>query len=128
MMKRFGTVAIGGLAVLFAGNIGGALAQKSRDTLRIPLNEPIQAVSPYYTSHPGVYLFNGVYEGFVEFNPRSGKIEPSLAKEYRRPEPGVLEFDLRDDVTFHSGKKFDADDVVSMISWLKDPNTKLRHL
>jgi peptide/nickel transport system substrate-binding protein len=127
-MRRFGTMAVGGLGALLACAAHDAFAQKSRDTLRVPMNEPIQAVSPYYTSHPGVYLFNGVYEGFVEFNPRTGKIEPSLAKEYRRPEPGVLEFDLREDVVFHSGKKFDADDVVSIISWLKDPNTKLRHI
>ena len=127
-MNRFGKIAVGGLAALIAVNAGDGYAQKSKDTLRVPLSEPIQAVSTYYTSHPGVYLYNGVYEGFVEFNPRTGKIEPSLAKEYRRPEPGVLEFDLRDNATFHNGKKFDADDVVSMISWLKDPNTKLRHL
>ncbi len=126
-MKRIGKIATGGLAVLIACAAGNAFAQKSKDTLRVPLSEPMQAISPYYTSHPGNYLFNGVFEGFVEFNPRTGKIEPSLAKEYRRPEPGVLEFDLREDVTFHSGKKFDADDVVAMISWLRDPATKLRH-
>ena len=126
-MQRMGKIAVGGLAALIVCCAGTAFAQKSKDILRVPLNEPIQAVSTYYTSHPGVYLFNGVYESLVEFNPRTGKIEPSLAKEYRRPEPGVLEFDLRDDVSFHNGKKFDADDVVSMISWLRDPNTKLRH-
>lgn len=127
-MRHVGKIEISGLAVLAALSIGSAQAQKSKDTLRVPMNEALQNVSPYYTSHPGNYLFSGVYEGFVEFNPRTGKMETSLAKDFRRPEPGVLEFDLREDAVFHSGKKFDADDVVSMISWLKDPTTKLRHL
>jgi peptide/nickel transport system substrate-binding protein len=37
----------------------------------------------------------------------------------------VLEFELRDDIKFHNGNKFDADDVVYTINYVKDPKVTL---
>jgi peptide/nickel transport system substrate-binding protein len=55
-----------------------------------------------------------------------GKIEPLLAKSWTRINPTTLEFELRDDVTWHDGEKFTAADVVSTLQWLIDPATVLR--
>jgi peptide/nickel transport system substrate-binding protein len=51
---------------------------------------------------------------------------PRLAKAWRRIDSRTLEFDLRDDVKFHNGDKFDADDVKYTLDYVKDPKTQLR--
>src|SRR5947199_4660672 len=50
---------------------------------------------------------------------------PYLAKSWTvSPDGKLYTFKLRDDVTFCSGKKFTADDVVYSFKRLKDPETK----
>ena len=39
----------------------------------------------------------------------------------------TYEFELRDDVKWHDGQSFDADDVVYTMNYLIDPKTNLRH-
>jgi peptide/nickel transport system substrate-binding protein len=53
------------------------------------------------------------------------KYIPLLAKAWRRVAPDTLEFDLRDDVKFHNGNAFDADDVVATVNYVKDLKVKL---
>ena len=49
-----------------------------------------------------------------------------LAKAWRRIDDKTIEFDLRDDASFHSGNKFTAEDVKYTIEYLKDPKSKMR--
>ena len=51
---------------------------------------------------------------------------PRLAKAWRQVDDKTVEFDLRDDVKFHNGDHFDADDVVATIAFVIDPNAPLR--
>jgi len=52
-------------------------------------------------------------------------VHPSLAKSWERSADGrTYTFKLRDDVTFCSGKKFTADDVIYSFTRLADPSAK----
>ena len=48
-----------------------------------------------------------------------GKLVPSLAKEWKRVSPTELEFTLREDVKFHNGESFSADDVIFSVKRIK---------
>lgn len=57
-------------------------------------------------------LYNNVYQGLVRIN-RNGEVVPSLAKDWEILEDGNLyRFHLREDVSFHDGKRFTAEDVL----------------
>ncbi|MAF48718.1 MAG: hypothetical protein CMM10_10660 [Rhodospirillaceae bacterium] len=106
---------------------GPALAQKSKDTLRIAFGDPVSMVDINYDPKPeSAFTARIVYDGLVHFDDFNAKFRPLLAKSWRRIDPLTLEFDLREDVKFHDGSPFDADDVVYTINWVTDPKTKLR--
>ena len=104
-----------------------ALAQKSADILRFPLNDPIQVLSYYLDPKTETILTSdAVYDCLIGYNEDKGTYEPLLAKSWVRINSTTLEFELRDDVKWHDGKPFTADDVVYTFEWLTDPKTQLR--
>jgi peptide/nickel transport system substrate-binding protein len=58
----------------------------------------------------------------------NGDIQPMLATEYKWVDPQTLELTLRDDVSFHNGEKFTADDVKHTLERIMQPDlpTELR--
>ncbi|NQV54351.1 MAG: hypothetical protein HQ503_00705 [Rhodospirillales bacterium] len=103
-----------------------AMAQKSKGTLRIAVNNPFAVLSSYHlpVDDAGA-IYRDVYEGLVAYDEHKHKYIPMLAKAWRRVAPDTLEFDLRDDIKFHNGNGFDADDVVATLNYIKDPKVKL---
>ncbi|MFO0677218.1 MAG: ABC transporter substrate-binding protein [Polyangiaceae bacterium] len=63
----------------------------------------------------GVRVSRIVHAGLVELDPDTLLPSPSLAKSWRWLDALTLELDLRDDVRFHSGAQFEADDVVATL-------------
>jgi len=124
-----GTIA--GMRVIFLSALAlcaaPALAQKSANTLRIPFVDPIQVVSYYLDPKTEtIFTSEAVYDNLIFYNEDKGVYEPLLAKAWRRINETTLEFDLREDVRWHDGQPFTADDVVYTFSWLTDPKTVLR--
>lgn len=102
-------------------------AQRAKDTLRLAFNDSIQGVSYYQDPKvETVFTSAAVYDGLIAYDENRGTFEPLLAKSWRRIDPVTLEFDLRDDVKWHDGAPFSADDVVYTFTWLTDPGTRLR--
>ena len=103
-----------------------AMAQKSKDTLLIAVNNPFSVLSGYHLPIDDAgAIYRDVYEGLVAYDEYKRKYIPMLAKAWRRVAPDTLEFDLREDIKFHNGNGFDADDVVATINYIKDPKVKL---
>ncbi|MEE2998884.1 MAG: ABC transporter substrate-binding protein, partial [Pseudomonadota bacterium] len=100
----------------------GAMAQKSKDTLRIGFADPISVVDLAYDPKPEIALTARiVFDGLVHYDDFTGKFYPLLAKSWKRINPKTMDFELRNDVKFHDGSEFDADDVVYTINWLISP-------
>ena len=105
-----------------------AAAQKSKDTLRLAINDPFSIVSSYCVPLDEVgYFTRGIYGTLISYDEYNQKFVPALAKSWSRINPTTVEFDLRDDVTFHNGNKFDADDVIVTDKFLQDPEIKIQY-
>lgn len=63
------------------------------------------------TEYTTVGLLANIYEGLVRRD-RAMKLEPALAAEWTLKSPTVWHFKLRENVRFHDGAPFTADDVV----------------
>ena len=104
-----------------------ASAQKAKDTVRLAQVQTIPTIDAYLDPRPEVYfLRDAVYDTLIAYDYGKREFVPLLAKAWRRVDDKTLEFDLRDDVTWHDGKPFDADDVVYTINYLVDPDVALR--
>ena len=122
-MKKSTTGALAAVAVLLAGP---ALAQKSADTVRLAVNDPIFVLSSYHVpADEASNFYRGVYQALLSYDEKGKKYVPVLAKSWKRINPTTLEFELRDDIKFHNGNKFDADDVVYTVNHVKDPKVSL---
>lgn len=105
-----------------------ALAQKSKDTLRVPLNDPAAGIDTYLQPSSFSNIYGpSVYDQLLGFDPRKGVFVGQLAKSYTQPDPTTYEFELRTDIKWHDGQSFDADDIVYIIGYLIDPAVKLRY-
>ena len=105
-----------------------AVAQKSKDTLRVGLLDPLRVVDSIYDPKQETsFVVGSVYDQTIRYDDRAGEFKPLLAKSFKRIGDTVIEMELRDDVVWHDGQKFDADDVVYLYNWVLDPKTKLRN-
>jgi peptide/nickel transport system substrate-binding protein len=105
-----------------------AAAQKAKDTLRLVTIDPFNSVDAYYTGGNEVaFLARELYGRIVVFDEYNGKFIPELAKSYERINPTTIDFEIRDDLTFHSGNKLSAEDVFYTLNWAIDPKVKLRN-
>src|SRR6185437_14801672 len=90
-----------------------AFAGKADDTLHYAVNDWWSTLDPYqFPLDEAAVFFRDVYETLISYDERNHKFVPRLAKAWRQIDDKTFEFDLRDDVKFHNGDHFDADDVV----------------
>lgn len=63
-----------------------------------------------------------VLGNLIRLNYETGEFEPDMATEWKFLEDGYsLQVKLRDDITFHDGSKFDAEDVKATIEHMSKP-------
>lgn len=80
-------------------------------TLRIGFADPISSNDPQLNNHAGDRsLALQIFDSIVDR--RDGKTLASVAKSWRTVDETTWEFTLRDDVLWHDGTPFTADDVV----------------
>jgi len=102
-------------------------AQKSKNTLRMAFLEATQSTDPYMDPKPeNNFLGHGIFDTLITYDETDLRFMPLLAKSFTRIDDKTFEFELRDDVKWSDGEKFDADDVVYTMGWVTDPATKLR--
>jgi peptide/nickel transport system substrate-binding protein len=101
-------------------------AEKATDNLRIVWRDAIPNIDPYYNQlRVGLIVAHHYLDTLVYRDPEDFKIKPQLAKSWKLVDDLTLEFQLRDDVTFHNGDKFTADDVVYTINTVSSPEGKV---
>ena len=93
-----------------------AFADKSNDTLTWLSNSEPDNIDMYQnTLREGIILGRHIWDALMEIDPKTGEFRPSLATSYKWIDDTTIEFKLREDIVFHNGEKFDADDVVYTI-------------
>jgi peptide/nickel transport system substrate-binding protein len=126
MTMRLTKLAIFAAATLIGA--GPALAQKSQDTLRLAVISPFAALSTYDLPHEEAAVFSReIYDFLMVYDEHNKKFVPSLAKSWKRVDDKTLEFELRDDIKFHNGNKFDSADVKATLDYLLDPKSKITY-
>jgi peptide/nickel transport system substrate-binding protein len=104
-----------------------AMAGRADDTLRIATTDWWSTLDPYqFPLDEAAVFYQTVYERLIYWDARAHKFVPGLAKSWKQVDNRTVEFDLREDVKFHNGDAFGADDVVATINYLVDPNVRLR--
>ena len=107
--------------------VEGALAQKSKDTIRFGLYQPIKILDRIYNPHPETNLTApAVFDNLLFYDAGERVYKPQLATSWKRIDKKTIDFNLRKNVKFHDGSDFDADDVVYMVKFVTDPKTKFR--
>ena len=85
-----------------------------------------ETLDPYATNKRSAQLLCGhVLERLLYRDPASAEARPALARAWRWLDERTLEFTLREDVSFHDGQHFDADDVVYTLGYIKDPSQQV---
>ena len=116
-----------GLVAVLAIGASPVAANKANDTLTVAVHDWWSTLDPYqFPLDEANVFYTVVYETLIGYDERAHQFVPRLAKSWRQIDDKTVEFDLRDDVKFHNGDKFDADDVVGTIKYLIDPAVPLR--
>lgn len=83
-----------------------------KDTLIVGNSaEPTVLDPPNQQNTPAGLINVQVYDGLLRQNNETGEIEPCLAESWEYVDDCTVRFHLRDDVYFHDGSKFTAEDV-----------------
>jgi peptide/nickel transport system substrate-binding protein len=115
------------VAALAAASVASpAAADKASDILRIVWRDAIPNVDPYYNQlRVGLIVAHHYLDTLVYRDPETFAIKPQLAKSWKNIDDTTIEFELRDDVKFHNGDKFTADDVVYTLNTVVSPDSKV---
>ena len=123
MIRKFASIRLFACALIATGVLATpALGQKSQDRLRIAINEFVPGINPYeLTLDELSRVYRQVYRPLLSRDERGNRWVPELATSWTRADDTTYDFILREDVTFHSGNPFTADDAVYTANYVIDP-------
>src|SRR3546814_5367080 len=85
----------------------------------------IDTVDTFYSNIREVIVIDRMIRDMLVFrNVKTFEYEPLLAKSFKWIDETTMEFELRDDVYFHDGSKFDADDAVYTLNHIATPRAE----
>jgi len=119
---------VGPRSILLAGTAALLLIGTAEaEVLKWGANRDIGSLDPYsYGDSFTINVLNHVYEGLVRYD-RDLKIEPALATSWEILDDQITwRFTLRDDVTFHNGNPFTAEDVVASLERVSHETSPLK--
>ena len=97
----------------------GALLAKDRLTVDL-VNEP-SSLDPQVQWNPdSYYVYRNIFDNLLTRDDK-GDITPQVATSWKYVSDTDIEFQIRDDITFHDGKKLTAEDVAFSVQRITDP-------
>ena len=104
--------------------ISPAWAGKANDTLVWSTDREVDIADPYYNNvREMVVMGRLAWDNLLYRDTETFEYKPLLAKSYKWVDDVTMDFELRDDVVFHNGEKFSADDVVDTFNHVSDPDS-----
>jgi peptide/nickel transport system substrate-binding protein len=102
-----------------------AYAQKAQNTVRFAYDQVPENIDPFFNNvRIGVIIGQHVWDTLIFRDPATGEYKPNLATSWEWIDDRTLELDLREDVTFHNGDAFSADDVVYTLNFVSNPDNR----
>jgi peptide/nickel transport system substrate-binding protein len=102
-----------------------ALGGKADDSVRWASDLELENVDSYFNSaREGVILAHHVWDSLIYRDAKSFQYRPLLATSWNWVDHTTLEATLRRGVRFHNGQPFSADDVVSTLNFVANPDNK----
>ena len=126
VLKIAGAVSLSGLTTAWPVPVLGAPAPVIRrgGTLNWgEVNDPISFDPHNRNNASATVLQRMVYQCFTRQNPRTMAVEPSLATKWEYTSPTELVWTLRQNVAFHNGQPFTAEDAKWNVDRALDPKT-----
>lgn len=122
--RQLGFAALSAPLLLLGANIQDASAQKSEDTLRWASQVSLSTPDPYFNYHREAMILNGqlVWDTLLYKKADGSGYEPLLAESWEWLDDTTIEFKLRDDVQWHDGEQFTAEDVVYTYNYISNPD------
>lgn len=100
-------------------------AAQVKDTVTVALQGEPSSLDPQYPDDGNMRaVTNNVFETLVAIDGKTLQVIPQLATEWKNVDATTWEFTLRDNVKFHNGDAFTADDAVYSIQRILDPAFK----
>jgi peptide/nickel transport system substrate-binding protein len=122
-MKIFVTLTASAALAALAFAATPALAQKDTITLGVALEPPHLDPTAGAAAAIDEVVYANVFEGLTRID-RNGEVRPALAASWDISEDGtVYTFHLRQDVKFHDGSAFDAEDVKFSLDRARGPDS-----
>ena len=114
----------GAVALMFG--MDASVPQVEAKTFRMAFQGNLNTLDPYTINETFTHAMNGsYYEGLTRRGPDL-KIIPGLAERWEVVEPTRWRFYLRQNVKFHGGETFSADDVLFSAERIRQPNSDLK--
>ncbi|MDD5600465.1 MAG: ABC transporter substrate-binding protein, partial [Actinomycetota bacterium] len=104
--KKFYTAIVIFVVVALMGSVflGCKKEEKTGETMRLYIHEPVSLDPPNSYESEGIQVIRQVWDGLVEYNPETLKVEPAVAESWDISDDGlVYTFHLKKGVKFHSG-------------------------
>lgn len=103
---------------------GSALAGKADDTLTVAFPRQLETLDAYAaTAREAIILSRHIWDSLLYRDQETGAYVGNLATSYKWVDDLTIDFVLREDVKFHNGEPFDADDVVHTFNWASNPES-----
>ncbi len=125
LAMAFGAVGVLAAAAVLAAPPQSAKKMPSYDNIGLTIGKPGGTLTLAIGSAPTTFMYYGaidgaaqrvaqhMFDGLIESNIATGKIEPALAESWNVSQDGrIYTFKLRQGVKWHDGVEFTADDVV----------------
>lgn len=110
------------LLVTCAALLVGTAAAQPIGELRIGINTLPRTIEPFFdTTTTALGVYKQIFDTLVRVD-LEGQPIPWLAESWEVIDERTWELRLRDDVTWHDGKPFDANDVKYALDWTLDPD------
>ncbi|GGH18399.1 ABC transporter substrate-binding protein [Alsobacter metallidurans] len=112
---------LAGAAIALTVGLAASPSMAGRDRFVVDLvNEP-SSLDPQVQWNPdSYYVYRNIFDNLVTRDDK-GALAPEIATAWKQVSDTEMEFTIRDDVTFHDGKKLTPEDVVFSVKRITDP-------
>lgn len=112
MLKKLIVILLLSAMALNLAACGSQVTPSGKNDLKFAIDQEPASLDPYmHTKQQGFTVGTLIFETLIKKD-KKGEFIPWLAKEWEFIDDTTLIFKLRDDVTFHDGSKFTAEDAV----------------